>query len=300
MGKRFQGERGIFYPEKHFIIEQKINGLYVYWVFSLATAGCSLRCRFCQNWQISQAKPEETTNFPISPQRIVQMALTTKVPSIGFTYTEPTIFFEYMLDIVKLSKEKGLMTAYHSNSFINPKPLKQLCQHLDAANIDLKGFTDKYYSEMSNAWLEPVKNTLQTLKKERVHLEISTLIITNKNDDLEITKKMCLWIKDELGDDVPLHFVRFFPYYQLESLPPTPVHKLETVREVAFSAGLKYVYIGNVPGHSGENTYCHKCSKIIIKRFGFKVVENNIVDGKCKFCQESIPGRWEIESRKIT
>lgn len=262
-------------------------------VLSVATAGCNLQCRFCQNWLISQTSPEETTNFPISPQQIVATALSKKCLSVGFTYTEPTIFFEYMLDIVKLAHEKKLMNIYHSNGFINPTPLQELCKYLNAANIDLKGFTEEYYKQMSSAWLEPVKDTLKILKEEGVHLEITTLIIPNKNDDLELIKKMCVWIKKELGDDVPLHFARFFPYHQLASLPSTPVHKLETVREVAFEVGLKYVYIGNVPGHAGENTYCHHCSKIIIKRFGFKVVENSIVGGKCKFCQEPIPGRWD-------
>lgn len=261
-------------------------------ILSIATAGCNLRCKFCQNWQISQSKPEETVNFSITPQQIVQAALSNKYPSIAFTYTEPTIFFEYMFDIAKLSKEKGLMNVYRSNGFINPKPLRELCKYMDAANIDLKGFTDKYYNEMSLAWIEPVKNTLKILKKEGVHLEITNLIITNKNDDLEIIKKMCEWIKKELGDDVPLHFSRFFPHYQLEYLPSPPVHILKTLRGIAFSVGLKYVYIGNVPGHSGENTYCHHCSKIIIKRFGFKVVENNINDGKCNFCKQPIPGVW--------
>jgi len=263
-------------------------------VLSAATVGCNLRCKFCQNWQISQSRPEETMNFPLSPKQVVEAALSKKCRSVGFTYTEPTIFFEYMLDIVKLAREKGLMSVYHSNGFINPHPLKELCNYLNAANIDLKGFTEEYYNQMSSAWIEPVKETLKILKEKGVHLEITTLIIANKNDNLEIIKKMCVWIKKELGDEVPLHFARFFPYYQLESLPATPVHKLETAREVAFSAGLKYVYIGNVPGHSGENTYCHKCSKIIIKRFGFKVVENNMANGKCKFCQELIPGRWEV------
>lgn len=261
-------------------------------VLSIATAGCNLRCKFCQNWQISQSKPEETVNFSITPQQIIQAALHNKYPSIAFTYTEPTIFFEYMFDTVKLAKEKGLMNTYRSNGFINPNPLKELCKYMDAANIDLKGFTDKYYNEMSLAWIEPVKNTLKTLKKEGVHLEITTLIITNKNDDLKIIKKMCEWIKKELGDDVPLHIARFYPHYQLAYLSSPPVHILETLREVAFSAGLKYVYIGNVPGHSGENTYCHNCSKIIIKRFGFKVLENNINDGKCNFCKQPIPGVW--------
>ncbi|MFH1562650.1 MAG: AmmeMemoRadiSam system radical SAM enzyme [Nitrospirota bacterium] len=260
---------------------------------SLAAAGCNLRCNFCQNWQISQSTPEETMNFPINPDQFVKAALAQKSPSIAFTYTEPTIFFEYMLDIAKLAKEKGLKVVEHSNGFINPEPLKELCKYLDAANVDLKGWTDKYYNEMCSAWIEPVKNTLKTLKKEGVHLEITTLVVTNKNDDLEVVKKMCLWIKNELGDDVPLHFARFFPYYKLEYLPAPPVHILETLREVAFSAGLKYVYIGNVPGHSGESTYCHHCSKIIIKRFGFKVIENNIVDGKCKFCKQVIPGVWD-------
>ena len=260
--------------------------------FSLATAGCNFQCKFCQNWEISQALPEDVYSYEVSPELTVKRAKEIGARSVAYTYVEPTIFYEYMLDVGTLVKKSGLLNVYHSNGFINPDPLKHLCRVLDAANVDLKGFTENFYHELCNGELAPVLETLKTLKKEKVHLEITNLVIPTKNDDLSVVREMCLWIKRELGADTPIHFSRFYPLYKLKSLPPTPVSTLEKAREAALSAGLEYVYIGNIPGHAAENTFCPKCKKMIIQRTGYMVGEVNLKDGKCRYCGKPLPGIW--------
>lgn len=260
--------------------------------FSIATAGCNFRCKFCQNWEISQARPEETYNLELPPERVVELAKKIRARSIAYTYVEPTIFFEYMVDTAKLAKKEGLLNVYHSNGFINPAPLKNLCQILDGANIDLKAFTEEFYKEMSQGQISPVLQTLKFLKSQGVHLEITNLVIPTKNDDPALIRDMCAWIKKELGPETPLHFSRFYPLYKLRNLPPTPVSTLERSRKVAMEAGLEFVYIGNVPGHEGEKTYCPHCQKLLIGRQGYIVGEININKGKCKYCGKPIPGIW--------
>jgi pyruvate formate lyase activating enzyme len=180
----------------------------------------------------------------------------------------------------------------HSNGFINQAPLENLCQVIDAANIDLKGFTDAFYREQVGGYLAPILETLKTLKKKRIHLEITSLIIPTLNDDLSTVSKMCRWVKRELGAETPIHFPRFYPLYKLTALPPTPVVTLEKARSAALAEGLEYVYIGNIPGHKGANTFCPGCGKMIIQRAGFMVVELHIKDGKCRYCGKPIPGIW--------
>jgi pyruvate formate lyase activating enzyme len=260
--------------------------------FSLATAGCNFQCKFCQNWEISQASPEEVMSYDVPPELIIKNAKESGARSVAYTYVEPTIFYEYMSDIGILAKKSGLLNVHHSNGFINPGPLKNLCKVLDAANIDLKGFTENFYREVCGGELTPVLETLKILKKEKVHLEITNLMVPTKNDEVSIIKEMCLWIKKELGADTPIHFSRFYPLYKLKTLPPTPVSTLEKAREVALSLGLEYVYIGNIPGHIGENTFCPKCKKMIIQRTGYMVGEINMRDGKCRYCGKPIPGIW--------
>jgi len=260
--------------------------------FSLATAGCNFQCKFCQNWEISQASPEDVYSYDVSSDFIVQKAKEMKAHSIAYTYVEPTVFYEYMFDTGLLVKKAGLLNVMHSNGFINRSPLINLCKILDAANIDLKGFTDNFYQELCSGERLPVLETLKTLKNEKVHVEITNLVIPTKNDQLMDIKEMCLWIKKELGPDTPIHFSRFYPLYKLKYLPPTPVSTLEKARDIALSVGLEYVYIGNVPGHEGEHTYCPKCKKMIIQRTGYMIGEVNIKSGKCKFCGKPIPGIW--------
>lgn len=262
-------------------------------IFSIATAGCNFRCKFCQNWQISQSRPDETYNYDLSPHEVVDQTLKNNCPSIAYTYTEPSIFYEYMFDTAKIAKIKGIKNMYHSNGSLNPKPVEEISLYLDGANIDLKAFTQEFYSEICAGYLETVLDTLKILKRNRVWVEITNLVVPTLNDDLAKIKQMCIWIKENLGPDVPMHFSRFWPQYKLTTLNPTPVETLEKAREVALNIGLNFVYIGNVPGHSGENTYCPKCKKPVIKRRGFTILENNLNSaGDCKFCKYPIPGVW--------
>jgi len=260
---------------------------------NLATAGCNLSCRNCQNWQLSQRTPEEVKSLDLSPEEVVNNALADRVSFISFTYTEPTIFYEYMFDISKLAKSAGYKTLLNTNGFINPEPLKALLQYIDAVNIDLKGFTPEFYQENCSGELEPVLGSLKLVKEEGVHLEIVNLVIPSLNDDMEKVKEMCLWIKENLGTDVPLHFSRFFPAYRLTKLSPTPVETLEEARRIALEMGLKYVYIGNVSGHPANNTFCPRCGEKLVGRIGLAVTENNLQQGRCPFCGYQIPGIWE-------
>lgn len=260
--------------------------------FSIATTGCNFDCKFCQNYEISQARPEETANFDMPAELVVAAAKKTGCRSIASTYVEPTIFYEYMYDIGFLAKREGILNVCHSNGYINQKPLKSLCKVLDAACIDLKGFTEEYYRTLTEGTLQPVLETLKTLKVQGIHVEIVNLVVPTKNDDMEGIRQMCTWIKKELGPDTPIHFSRFYPMYKLRNLPPTPVPTLERAREVALSVGLEYVYIGNVPGHEGENTYCPTCKKLLIQRIGYRILQNNVIGKKCRYCGHPLPGIW--------
>lgn len=267
-------------------------------VFSIATAGCNLRCKFCQNWQISQRRPEETDNMKLSCKDVVALSLKNNCRSIAYTYSEPTVFYEYMIDTAKLAKEKGIRSVYVTGAYINPEPLRELCKYIDTANVDLKGYSDKYLREICAEELEPVLTMLKILKKEGVWVEITNLIVPTLNDDMKMIRDMCAWIKDNLGAGTPLHFSRFRPMYKLRNLSPTPVSTLEEARNIALKVGLNYVYIGNVPGHEGNNTYCPVDKKVLIRRIGYRILENNIINGKCKFCGDKIPGIWEEMAQK--
>lgn len=197
-----------------------------------------------------------------------------------------------MLDTAKLAKEKGIKNVMVTAGYINEKPLRELCKYIDAANVDLKGFDKKYLREVCGEELGPLLAALKLFKEEEVHLEITNLIIPTLNDDMETIEKMCLWIKDNLGGETPLHFSRFTPMYKLKNLYLTPIATLERAKEAAERVGLKYVYIGNVPGHLAENTYCPDCGALLIERVGYSIKQNNIVNGRCKFCGRFIPGIW--------
>ena len=261
-------------------------------VFSIATAGCNFRCKCCQNWQISQIGPEDAQNIPMSPAELVAQTRRNSCPTVAYTYTEPSIFYEYMLDCAKAVRSAGLRNMYHSNGYLNRKPVEELSAYLDAADVDLKGFTDDFYAQMSAGSLSPVLATLKTLKNRGVWLEITNLVVPTMNDDLGKVKEMCGWIVQNLGPDVPLHVSRFWPQYKLTQLAPTPVETLEGVRTTALAEGLHYVYIGNVPGHPAEHTYCPKCKATVIQRSGYTILKNGLVDGACKACGERIAGIW--------
>lgn len=260
---------------------------------SIATAGCNFTCKNCQNWSISQANPEQTVNYEVSPDLLVDLALEYKIPTIAYTYTEPTIFFEYMLESAKIAKKKGVLNMYHSNGYINHEPLYALIPYLDGANVDLKGFSNEFYLDITGGTLHPVLETLKTLKKEGVWLEITNLVIPTRNDSEPMLKELCQWIKNELGVDTPVHFSRFYPQYKLQNLPSTPIKTLQKTAEIAHTIGLHYIYIGNVPGMPEENTYCPACGKVIIERRGYSIGAINLQNGTCKFCKNKIPGRWK-------
>ena len=261
---------------------------------SIATAGCNFDCKFCQNWEISQARPDDTQNYELPPEQVVQLAEHYQCKSIASTYVEPTIFAEYMIDIGIVARNRGMLKVMHSNGYINSNPLRVLSEHLDAACIDLKAFTEAYYRDLTEGSLGPVLATLKQLKESGVHTEIVNLIIPGKNDETEQITAMCRWIKNELGPNVPLHFSRFYPLYKLKSLPPTPVSTLERARNIALKEGLHFVYIGNVPGHPGEHTDCPRCKARLIQRWGYKVTILHLKQGSCDQCGQPIPGIWKL------
>ena len=261
---------------------------------SIATAGCNLRCNFCQNWFIAQRPPEKVKSIHLPPQKLVDKAVEEGCKVIAYTYTEPVVFYEYMKETARIAKERGLRNVAHTAGYINPEPLRKICRYMDAINVDLKAFHQGFYDTL--CWggkLEDVLRTLRIIKEEKVWLEITCLIIPTFNDSPQEIREMCRWIKENLGDDVPVHFSRFFPMFKLVKLSPTPVSTLEKARKIAQEVGLKFVYIGNVPGHPAENTYCPRCGKILIRRMGYVVLENHIKDGKCEYCGEKIPGVWK-------
>ncbi|MCP4652196.1 MAG: AmmeMemoRadiSam system radical SAM enzyme [Candidatus Omnitrophica bacterium] len=261
-------------------------------IFSIATAGCNLHCKNCQNWQISQSNPEDIPAYKLSPAEVVDVSLGEHCSMIAYTYSEPSIFYEYALDTSIQARKNGLKNVLVTAGYLNRKPLKKLYKVTDAANIDLKFFDDAMYKKITTASLAPVLDSLTLAKEMGVWLEVTHLIIPTLNDDLITIAKMCTWIKKNLGSDVPIHFSRFYPQYLLRNLPATPVTTLEKAKDVAKDAGLKYVYIGNVWGQS-ENTYCPHDNTLLIKRSGYSVLENNLKDGSCPVCNESIAGRWK-------
>lgn len=260
--------------------------------YSFGTPGCNLRCSHCQNWEISQAGPNDVPIMGMKPEEIVKMAKSSICQSISYTYTEPTIFYEYALDTAVIAREEDIKSVMVTNGYINEKPVLELYKFIDAANVDLKGFNEEFYIKECGAKLKPVLNALKTMKKTGTWIELTNLIIPTKNDDMKEIKEMCEWIVSELGDTTPLHFSRFFPMYKMKDIPSTPEQTLIKAREIAQKAGLKFVYIGNIMTEKGENTYCPKCRKLLVARSGFGIVSNNIREGKCIYCKELIAGVW--------
>lgn len=260
--------------------------------FSLATAGCNFRCLNCQNWEISQAKPEDLRTMELFPEDAVDAALASGCESIAYTYSEAITFFEYMIDIAGPARQRKIHNLLISNGYINKRPLLDLCRYLDAANINLKSFDDAVYRKLNGGRLQPVLNTFKTLHEQGIHFEMTTLVVPGYVDDPEMIKRMCGWILENLGPDYPLHFTRFTPRYKLSRLPPTPVSTLTRFRELAMKQGIHYVYVGNIPLHEGANTYCHNCRKLLIERQGYHIPTFHIKGNKCAFCHTTIPGRW--------
>lgn len=260
--------------------------------FSIATAGCVFQCLNCQNWEISQAKPEDTRNIELMPDKVVEAAQKYNCESIAYTYSEPIAFYEYTIDTAKIAKSKGIKNVLVSSGYIQEKPLRELCKFIDAANIDLKSFSNDIYKKLNRGTLKPVLKTLQILAEEGVWLEITNLVIPSWTDDLKMIRNMCKWLTKNKLNKYPLHFSRFYPLHKLTNLPQTPVEILQKARQIAFEEGIQYSYVGNVPDIDSQNTYCHKCKKLLVKRKGYINLENNIENGLCKFCKTKIPGVW--------
>lgn len=261
--------------------------------FSIATAGCNSRCKYCQNWQISQSGPEETVNIKLTRAEVVDKAAGSGCRSIAYTYSDPIVFYEYAIETAKIARSKGIKNVWVTGGLINPAPLKEACRYVEAANIDFKGFDDDFLRKICAQNLKTITDTVRISKSHGMWIELTNLIVPTLNDDLSKIREMALWIVKEVGKDVPLHFSRFWPVYKLKNLPPTPVSTLERARETALEAGLEYVYIGNVPGHEGNNTYCPSCKKPIIGRKGYIVTSLKISDGTCQHCGNAIPGIWQ-------
>ena len=261
--------------------------------FSVATAGCNVNCKMCQNWDISQSRPEQVNSSFIPPKDLAGLARQYQCPSIAYTYSEPVVFCEYVLDSAAAGRAAGVKSVVISGGYIQEEPLKQLCGRVDAIKIDLKGFSEKYYKEVVNGELKPVLNALVTIRKSGTWNEVVYLVVPTLNDSDEEFRGLARWIRAELGRDVPLHFSRFHPEYLLKNLPPTPLPTQERAKAICDAEGLNYVYIGNVPGHPAESTWCPKCRRVVVERAGFTVRALHLDKGKCRFCQQAIPGIWD-------
>lgn len=260
--------------------------------FSMATTGCNMTCTFCQNWEIAQIGPEDAPGAPLSPEQAASLAKASGARTMAYTYNEPTVFYEYMLDCAKAGREQGVESIIISNGFIKAEPQKRLFPHVKAIKIDLKAFSEEFYRNVCSAELQPVLEALKRVADAGVWFEIVTLIIPSLNDSADEIKRMTEWIVKELGRDVPVHFSRFHPAYKLRNLPPTPLETLFRARRLAQEQGCRFVYVGNVPGQEGQNTLCPSCESLLIERYGFRVLKNKLVNGTCPSCKTAIPGVW--------
>jgi pyruvate formate lyase activating enzyme len=259
--------------------------------FSMATAGCPLRCRFCQNWQISQASPEDAPNDFVPPMAIVERAMSL-APVLAFTYNEPTVFAEYLVDIATAARKRGLRCVLVSCGFMNEAPLREMIEVLDAIKIDLKGFSPEFYRSVTGAELGPVLRSIKQVAKAGRHLELVNLVVPTLNDSGQALSELVKWVAGELGPDVPLHFTRFHPDYLIMDLPPTPLATLERAWELAKAQGLRYAYVGNVPEHPGNHTRCPKCGALCIERKGIFITARRMRGSACISCGTKLAGVW--------
>ncbi len=267
--------------------------------FSIATPGCNFRCTFCQNADISQ-RPGllgYVDGRDVPAEAVVEAAARQGCASISYTYTEPTIFFEYAHDVGRLAREQGIANVYVTNGYMTPEMLDVALPPgepplIDAANVDLKAFRDGFYRQECGAHLQPVLDALKTLKERGVWVEVTTLVIPGRNDSEEELRDIARFVAGDLGADTPWHISRFHPTYRLTDAPPTPVSTLVRAREIGREEGLRFVYVGNVPGHDGENTYCPQCGERVIGRQGFRIGQTDLREGACAHCGAAIAGVW--------
>jgi len=264
--------------------------------YSIATVGCNFKCRFCQNADIAQMPSDRNgaiMGSTFTPQDIVAAALKGDCKTIAYTYTEPTVYFEFAYDTAKLATEKGIRNVFVTNGYMTEEALQMITPYLDAANVDLKAYTDDFYRTFCKAKLSPVKETLKLMRSLGIFIEVTTLIIPGLNDDRKELENLATFLVDALGSETPWHISRFHPTYKLTDRPPTPVETLIKAREIGINAGLKFVYTGNVPGESGEKTFCYRCDHLLVDRWGFYIQENLLKNGSCPYCGAIIDGVWD-------
>ncbi|MEM2463113.1 MAG: AmmeMemoRadiSam system radical SAM enzyme [Candidatus Bathyarchaeia archaeon] len=264
-------------------------------VMSIATVGCNFRCQFCDNWMISQEKEISGRSFP--PEEVVKAARDSGCQGISYTYTEPTIFFEYAYETAKLAHQVGFFNTFVTNGYMTPEAVRTIAPYLDAATVDFKGGGDlEFYRTFSSVpSIEPIFECLKEMKRQGIHIEITNLVIPKIGDSTDQIIKLATWIKETLGEDTPFHLLRFHPDYKLVDIPSTPIQTLEKAYAAAKSVGLNFVYIGNVPGHPAENTYCPSCNELLIKRFGFEITKWNLTrDMRCPVCGREIPIKGKL------
>lgn len=272
-------------PLNHFLPGTKI--------FSMGTAGCNMGCFFCQNWDISKSRSDQVHSTHVEPEQVVDLAMRYGCPSVAFTYNEPTIWAEYVIDIAKAAHARGVNTVMVSNGYITEQAFHEVYEHIDAANIDLKAFTENFYGKITLTHLAPVLETLKRLKSEtNVWFEITNLMIPTLNDDENETRKLAEWILENLGPDMPLHFTAFHPDFKLQDKPRTPPETLHRAREIAREVGLHYVYEGNIFSDGGD-THCPQCDALLVQRSWHDVRANRLKNGACPNCGQAIPGVWK-------
>ena len=261
--------------------------------YSIATAGCNFKCLFCQNADISQMPKDrnQILGEEMTPEIVLEEALRSRSSTISYTYTEPTIFFEFALDIARPAASRGLRNIFVSNGYMTEECLKEISPNLHGANVDLKGFSEKYYKELCGAKLKPVLKTLELMKKMNVWVEVTTLLVPGLNDSKEELQQLAKFLVN-LDPDIPWHISRFHPTYRLTNVRATPPESIRKAKDIGYEAGLKYVYTGNLPGDDGEKTFCHQCKELLIDRYGFYVRKNVIANSRCPKCSAEIPGVW--------
>ncbi len=264
-------------------------------ILSVATVGCNLHCTNCQNWEISQANPEDESirAYACPPEKLIALTRQNKCPSVAYTYTDPVVYYEYTYDSAELARQAGIRNVLVTAGYINAAPWKKLLRFVDAANIDLKSISDDFYRRICSATLKPVQDALVLARASSALVEVTNLVIPTLNDEPEQIGELARWIKANLGAETPLHFSGFYPRYKMRNLPPTSLKTLETARRIAIDEGLEYVYIGNVASKDGQNTYCPGCSKLLIERSGYTILQNLLEQGSCPDCQREIHGVWK-------
>jgi len=264
-------------------------------ILSIATVGCNLHCENCQNWEISQANPEDEniSAYFCPPERLVLLTKSNNCPSLAYTYTDPIVYYEYTYDAANLARSAGIRNVLVTAGYINEEPWRKLLKYVDAVTLDLKGITEEFYRDVCSATLKPVQNALVVAKGSGVELEVSNLVIPTLNDKPEQIGELVRWVRANLGRDTPLHFLGFIPRYKMRHLPPTSLQTLEMARNVAMAEGMEFVYIGNVRSRDGQNTYCPDCKNLLIERSGFTILQNRLKEGRCPGCSKEIYGVWK-------